>query len=383
MLIKDVREIEKTSYKVRGGYYTNKKNKKMEQKGIKIGIIGCGYWGPNLIRNFNNLDDSQLAYVCDIDKEKLKKIKSAFFDTKITTNYLEVLEDESVDAIVIATPVFKHYQLAKDALLHNKHVLIEKPMTSTSEQAKEIIQIAKEKNKILMIDHTFEYSEAINKIKEIINSGELGEIYYLRAEWLNLGLLQPDVNVIWDLAPHILSVINYIINLKPLRLNAKAEGYIRKEIPEIAQIQIKYDRGVSAYLSFGWLEPKKTRTITIVGNKKLLVYDLTNNEEPIKIYDKNVEMIQNENVRQSKVNYKYGDTYSPSIKNIEPLNTMCKHFLNSIRYDKKPRSDGESGLKIIEILESIDKSVKENGKEIILEDSSNNFNLDKSSEELE
>ena len=204
-------------------------------------------------------------------------------------------------------------------------------------------------------------------MKQIIDSGELGEIFYIRAEWLNLGLLQPDVNVVWDLAPHIISVINYAIGIKPISLNAKAEGHIRKEIAEIAQIQVKFEKGISAYLTFGWLEPKKTRRLTIVGSKKLLVFDLTNGEEPIKIYDKSVEMIQDIDTRQPKMNYKYGDINSPSVKNIEALNTMCRHFADCIKNNQRPRSDGESGLSVIKVLESIDKSVREKGREIILD----------------
>ncbi len=333
---------------------------------MNIGIIGCGYWGPNLIRNFDALPSASLVYICDIDEGKLKTMKSNYPYVKTTTDYNEVLSEPTIDAIVVATPVFKHYEIARKALLNNKHVLIEKPMTSSVEEAKELVQIASERDKILMVDHTFEYSEAIIRMKKIVDSGELGDIFYIRAEWLNLGLLQPDINVVWDLAPHIISIINYTTGLKPLSLNAKAEGYIRKEIPEISQVQIKLEKNVSAYLTFGWLEPKKTRTITIVGSKKLLVYDLTNSEEPIKIYDKSVEMIHDPDVRQPKMNYKYGDTFSPSVKNIEPLSRMCNHFIESILLKKKPRSDGESGLEVVKVLEAADKSLREYGAKIIL-----------------
>ena len=340
-----------------------------EDKKVNVSIIGCGYWGPNLIRNFSQIDLSEVYYVCDIDETKLATIKKTYPTVKTTTDYLEILKDPKVDAVVIALPVFKHYQIAKDALLNNKHVLIEKPMTASSEEAKELINLAQERDRVLMVDHTFEYAEAINKIKEIISSGELGDLYYIRAEWLNLGLLQPDINVIWDLATHIISIINYTTNLKARTVNANAEGYIRKDIPEISQIHIKFQDNISAYLTVGWLEPKKTRKITIVGSKKLLVYDLTEVEEPIKIYDKGIDLIDCiEDTRQFKVNYKYGDISSPNIKNIEPLKTMCLHLIECIKNQKRPRSDGKSGLNVIRILESIDKSLKENGREIILED---------------
>lgn len=337
-------------------------------KKINVGIIGCGYWGKNLIRIFGQLEFANLIWLCDVDKEKLASFEKIYPKIKVTQNYSDLLADSETDAIIIALPVSKHYSVAKEALLNGKHILVEKPITSNSQEAKELIRLAEKEGKVLMVDHTFEYSEAIKKIKEIIDAKELGDLFYIRAEWLNLGLLQPDVNVVWDLAPHIISVIHYITGLSTLKLNAKAEGYIRKEVPEISQVQIKLENNVSAYLTFGWLEPKKTRRITIVGSKKLLIYDLTNEEEPIKIYDQSVEIIHDKDIGQLRVNYKYGDTLSPLVKNIEPLKIMCGHFIEAIIYNKTPRSDGESGLRVIEVLESIDKSIKENGVEVSIND---------------
>lgn len=338
----------------------------MEKKKIKIGVIGCGYWGPNLIRNFNNIGKADMFYVCDIDETKISSIKNNYPKVKTTKDYKEILTNPDVDAIAIALPVFLHYQVAKESLLHNKHVLVEKPMTANSEQARELIEIAKEKNKILMVDHTFEYSEPIKKVKEIVDSGELGDIYYIRAEWLNLGLLQPDIDVIWDLAPHMISIINYITGLKPESITAHAKGYIRKDIPEIAQVNIDFEKGVSAYFTTGWLEPKKTRTVTIVGSKKLLVFDLINKEESVKVYDKSVEMVKEDDLRNAKMYYKYGDTLSPNIKDVESLNTMCRHFIDCIKYNKKPKSDGESGLNVVKILEKIEDSIKTHDKTTII-----------------
>jgi len=338
----------------------------MEQGKIKIGVIGCGYWGPNLIRNFNNIGEAEILYICDIDEMKLSSIKDNYPKVKTTKDYKEILKDPDVDAVLVALPVFLHYPIAKDALLHNKHVLVEKPMTSNSEQAKELIEIAREKNKVLMVDHTFEYSEPIKKIKEIVDSGDLGDIYYIRAEWLNLGLLQPDVHVVWDLAPHIISIIGYVTGLKPESLNAHAKGYIREDIPEIAHININFENGVSAYITTGWLEPKKTRTMTIVGSKKLLVFDLINKEESVRVYDKSVKIIKVDDIRNVKLHYKYGDTISYNIKDVESLNTMCRHFVDCIINNKKPQSDGESGLRVVKVLEKIDESLRNNAKEITL-----------------
>ena len=335
---------------------------------IKLGIIGCGYWGPNLIRNFSRIDSVDLCYICDIDEKKMESIKKIYPNVEAVTDYMEILRDSEVDAVVIALPVVKHYQIAKDALLHNKHILIEKPITSAVKEAEELIKITKEKNKIMMVDHTFEYEEGINKIKEIVESKILGDIHYIRAEWLNLGLLQPDVSVVWDLATHIISIIGYVFDMKPLSLSANANAYIRKDIPEVANINIKFPSEITNYIIISWLEPKKTRKITIVGNKKLLVYDLTNEEEKIKIYDKGVDLSEDiDNLNQFRINYRYGDVYSPNIKNIEPLKNMCLHFIDCIINNKNPRSDGKSGLNVVKVLEAIDESLKNNGKEIFLE----------------
>ncbi|MDD5192579.1 MAG: Gfo/Idh/MocA family oxidoreductase [Candidatus Nanoarchaeia archaeon] len=339
----------------------------MKREKLNVGIIGCGYFGSNLIRNFSQISAVNLYCACDIDENKINSVKQNHPDIRITSDYFEVLKDPEVDIVVIAVPALYHHRIAKNALIYNKHVLVEKPMTISSNEAKELIELSDKMNKTLMVDHTLEYAEQINKMKEIVESGELGEIYYIRADWLNLGLLQPDVNVVWDLAVHLISVLNYITNQKPVIVNANAEGFIRNNIPEIANIHIKFDKKMSAYLTVSWIEPRKTRTIIIVGSKKLLVFDLKNEEEPIKIYDKGVELAEVDYAKQFKVEYRYGDIYSPNIETIEPLRTMCLHFIDCVINNKKPRSDGESGLKVIKVLEAIDKSLKNKGAEVILE----------------
>jgi predicted dehydrogenase len=334
---------------------------------LNVGVIGCGYWGPNLIRNFSQLGSTNLSYICDLDEKKLAAIKSKYANVKITTNYHDLLNDPQLDIVVIALPTFKHFQIAKESLLSKKHVLLEKPMAANSKEAEELISLAKENNLVLMVDHTFEYSEAITKMKEIIDSGELGEIFYVRAEWLNLGLLQPDVNVVWDLATHVLSILNYVLGMVPESVSVNAKGYIRENIPEIADIHLNFPKRISSFVTVSWLEPKKTRRITVIGSKKLLVYDMTNEEEPIKIYDKHVDLINNfADLAQFKVNYKYGDIYSPNIKNIEALSVMCQHFVDCIKNNKKPKTSGESGLAVVKTLEAIDTSLKNNGKEVFL-----------------
>ena len=340
---------------------------------MNIGVIGCGYWGPNLIRNLKEISEANLDYICDIDGNKLIAMKKKYPSLKITKDYQMILNDSSIDAVVIALPVSKHYSIAKEALLKNKHVLVEKPLTASVSESEELVRIAKEKGLVLMVDHTFEYSPAINKMKQIIESGELGDIYYIKTEWLNLGLLQPNVNVVWDLATHIISIVNYITGLAPLSVNANAKGYLREEIQEIAQAKIKYPKNISVYITVSWLEPKKTRQVTIVGSKKMLIYDLTNEEEPLKIYDKGVSIIQEAtDIRPSKMEYRFGDIYSPHIKNAEPLSIMCSHFIECIKNNTTPLSDGESGLRVVRVLEAMEQSIQENGKEIILGNNINN-----------
>ncbi len=335
---------------------------------IKVGVIGCGYWGPNIIRNFSELDATQLYYVCDLNKAALDKISMSYPSAKITQNYQDLLADDQVDAIAVITPVDYHYQIAKKALQAGKHVLIEKPMAGSVAEAEELVQLADQQSKVLMVDHTFEYAQPINAIKKIIDSGEIGDIYYIRAEWLNLGLLQPDVNVIWDLATHIFSIVSYVSGMNPISLKANADAYVRKDIPEVAHVNVAYPNGITAYMTVSWLEPKKTRRLTIIGSQKTLIYDLINVEEPIKIYDKGIDLTDiSGDIHQLRVNYRYGDVLSPNIKNIEPLREMCSHFAACIDQDKIPVSDGRSGLNVVRMLDATEQSLNNNGLEISLE----------------
>ena len=317
---------------------------------INIAVIGYGYWGPNLVRNFSLLENSNVSCIYDV--------RPINHTIKTTTDYQEILDDNTIDAVAIATPAASHFELAKAALLAGKHVLIEKPMTTTSEDASDLIDIAHNTGSILMVDHTFEYSSAIAKMKDVVDSGELGKIYYLRADWLNLGILQPDVNVIWDLAAHVISIIGYVLDKKPVRVSVTAATYVR-DIPEIAHINMKLEDGINVFATISWLEPKKTREITIIGAKKTLVYNLMNTEEPIKVYDRGLD-------GNGRVNYRYGNTYSPAVKNVEPLKEMCSHFINCIKTKQTPMSDGISGLNVVKVLEAAEKSLRDNGKEIVV-----------------
>jgi len=334
---------------------------------VKVGVIGCGYWGPNLIRNFSQIEATDMYYICDLDEAKMDPVEKTYPTVKATKNYKDMLKDAQVDAVVIATPVASHFKLAKEALLDNKHVLIEKPMTSSVKEAEELIEIARERNRILMVDHTFEYAQAINKMKGLIESSEIGQICYIKAEWLNLGLLQPDINVIWDLGTHIYSIVSYVSGMNPISLSVNASAYVRNGVPEVAHVYVKFPKDITMYMTVSWLEPRKIRRLTVVGNKKMLVYDLMNEEEQLKIYDKGVDLEEDvKDITQFRINYRYGDIYSPNIKKIEPLRVMCTDFADSIINNKEPISNGLSGLNVVKMLEASEESLRNNGKEIML-----------------
>jgi len=339
---------------------------------INIGIIGCGYWGPNLIRNFSQSKDCKVVYCCDLDENRLNHIKKKYPSIKTTKNYQDILKDENVDAAAIATPVHTHFKIAKEALLNQKHVLIEKPLTDNSKDAEELIRTAKQNNRVLMVDHTFEYTPPVNKIKELIEKGELGDIFTIDMIRVNLGLFQKDINVIWDLAPHDISILNYILKSQPLSVRAIGESFIQEGIEDDARLILKYPNKVSANIHLSWLDPCKIRRTTIVGNKKMLVYEDTEPLEKIKIYNKGVA-IQKNNLPRDKyydtfeefqLVYRSGDVYSPKLDLIEPLNVMCSHFIGCIQNNKTPRSDGLSGLRVVKIIEAAQQSLKEDGKEI-------------------
>ncbi len=325
-------------------------------------MIGCGYWGPNLIRNFNQLVSCEMVACCDLSEDNLKRVGSLYSNILVTTNYQEITQNPEIDAVAIATPVFSHWELAKKCLEAGKHVLIEKPMASNSEQCIDLIETAKKYDRVLMIGHTFEYTAAVNKAKEIVDSGELGEIYYISSTRVNLGLFQPDINVIWDLAPHDISIISYILDESPIGVGGQGKAHYNKEIEDVAQMTLNYPNGTIAFIHNSWLDPDKIRKTTIVGNKKMLVYNDISPNEKIKIYDKGVEAPPYyDTYAEFQFSYRYGDIYTPRIEEYEPLKRECEHFIDCIRESKTPKSDGLSGLRVVSILEAANKSMRNGG----------------------
>ena len=329
---------------------------------IHVAVIGCGYWGPNLIRNFSQIQESTVSMACDLNLDRLASVKASYPSVDVTQDYIEILNKPEIEAVAIATPVSTHYHLAKDALLHDKHVLVEKPLTASSPEAEDLIALAAKRERTLMVGHTFEYNPAVVKVKELLSRGEIGDIYYIDSSRLNLGLHQFDINVVWDLAPHDLSIILYWLGTEPLVVNTRGNSYIQDGIADVAFISLGFPKNILAHLHVSWLAPSKLRRTTIVGSEKMVVYDDLEPVEKVKVYDRGVLALQNsESLMELQRTYRIGDVFSPYIESSEPLRTECEHFLECIREQGTSRTDGYSGLRVVKILEAADRSLRNNG----------------------
>lgn len=330
---------------------------------VKIGVVGCGYWGPKHIRNYYELAEAKLTAVCDVDERKLKQVKTQYPSVGVTTDFQELLRD-GVDAVVIATPVETHYQVAKEALLHDRHVLVEKPMTSNSREALELVELADKRNLVLMVGHTYEYHPAVEFLRQFVADGQLGEIYGIDADRLNLGLFRRDVNVLWDLAPHDICIMLSLMGEEPVAVSARGSHHFDPSIYDVAYLDLLFGTGAIGHIHVSWLHPRKIRQITIVGSKKMAVYDDVSEMEKIHIYDKGLAMPSNANEKFSTwpLSYRYGDVTIPSISNAEPLKLECGHFVQCVAEGKKPRSDGWAGYQVISILEAADRSLANQGR---------------------
>ena len=329
---------------------------------INVGVVGCGYWGPNLIRNFRALPDCRLKTMCDVSEQRLKHLKSLYPEVEAETNYEHMLASADLDAVVVATSVKYHFPMAKASLLAGKHTLIEKPLASSTAECEELIEIAQKKGLILMVGHTFLYSPAVRRIKEIVDSGDIGEILYICTRRLNLGLYQKDINVAWDLAPHDISVILHILQDQPLSVNCRGAAHVTPGIEDVTTMSLQFSKGRSAIVQSSWLDPRKVREMTIVGSKRMIVYDDVMPQEKIKIFDARVERPPHyDTFAEFHYAYHYGDIYAPYIKQDEPLKTECLHFLESIKNNTTPLTSGKKGLEVVRILEASSKSLKLNG----------------------
>lgn len=335
---------------------------------LNIGICGCGYWGPNLVRNFSSLRECNVKKLCDTDAGRLQSIASLYPQIELTKYYAELIEDPEIDAIVIATPVRFHFQMAMQSLLADKHTFVEKPMVRNVREGRLLIHAAQNRNLTLMVGHTFIYSPAVRKIKEIVDLKELGDIQYIAARRLNLGLFQKDINVAWDLTPHDISIINYVIDDPPVSINCQGKAHINPDIEDITNMVLNYANGRIATIQSSWLDPNKVRDMTFVGSKKMLVYDDLEPMEKIKIYDKRVEIPPHyDTFAEFHYSYHYGDMYAPYIKQYEPLKRECQHFLDCIKTGEKPESCGYEALKVVQILEAATESLNGGGGKVMLE----------------
>jgi predicted dehydrogenase len=342
------------------------------KKPVTVGVIGCGYWGPLLVRNFKSLPDCQLKAVCDLNRERLKHIKTLYPDIEGITQPQQLLNGSGFDAIVIASPVKHHYSLAKASLLAGKHTFIEKPMASSSAECEELIDIAKRNGLVLMLDHTFLYSSPVQKIAQIVQAGDLGEIRYINCRRLNLGLFQKDINVAWDLAPHDISIILHILDEFPIAVNCQGNAHITPGIEDVTNMSLFFPRKRFATIQSSWLEPRKIREMTIVGTRRMIVYDDLRVREKIRIYDARVERPPHyDTFAEFQYSYHYGDSYIPYLHQEEPLKLACQHFIDCINTLSEPLTGGRQGLEMVRILEAATASLKTNGAPITFSRSAN------------
>ncbi len=336
---------------------------------LNVAIIGIGDWGRNLVRDFYEIEKVNLKVCCNLDMNALRKIKEKYRSVRITIDYGEVIEDKEIDAIVIATSTSTHFDLAKKALEANKHIFVEKPLTLNYEQAQELVCLARGKEKKLMVGHLLEYHPAVMEMKKRLSRNEIGEICYLYSERLNLGKVRTTENALWCLAPHDISVMLYLLNTEPVEVSAYGGVFLqRKEkIEDVVFVNIRFRDGVIANLHLSWLDPNKVRRITLVGSKKMMVFDDMESRDKLKIFNKGV--IKNNLVDRVEFNIRYGDIYIPKIDASEPLKLECLHFIDCIEKNKTPRSDGEDGLRVVRILEAAQESLDKGGIPIRMKES--------------
>ncbi|HEX5131856.1 MAG TPA: Gfo/Idh/MocA family oxidoreductase [Candidatus Krumholzibacteria bacterium] len=335
---------------------------------LRIGVIGCGYWGPNLIRNFSHLKDAQVVVCSDLSEDRLAHMRTLYPGIETTTDYRKVIGRADVDAVVVATPPETHCRLTLEALQAGKHVFVEKPLAISPTEGASMVDEARRQKRVLMVGHTFVYTAAVNKIKEVIDSGELGEILYISTTRVNLGIFQENINVLWDLAPHDVSILNYILGSQPESVSTQASSYIRPSVEDVAFLTLRYPNRVLAHVHVSWLNPNKLRSTTVVGSRKMLVYDDVSALEKIRIYDKGVTVTPHyDTFGEFHLSYRYGDILIPRLDDSEPLKVACQHFADCVQKGVTSRSSGENGLDVVRALDAAMVSLREDGRMIDVE----------------
>lgn len=328
---------------------------------IQIGVIGCGYWGPNYVRVFNELPESRVKWCCDLDKKNLENIKKLYPEIKVTKDYKKIAKDSEIDAAVIVTPVKTHYKIAKYFLKEGKHLLVEKPFTNKVLQAEELIKIAKAKHSVLMVSHVYLYNPGIRALEEIIRKKRLGKIYYLKTERTGLGPIRKQASVLWDLAPHDIYIVLYLLKKSPLKVSAEGNSFLQKGIEDFVNLNLKFRKNIFCTIYASWFSPEKVRKLTVVGSRGMAIFDDVNKQDMLKIYERKI----NKKLFNSAPEYRdhqnivtIGDVYIPNIEQSEPLKNQAKHFLECILKDKKPLTDAQDGLNVVKILEAAEASLK-------------------------
>lgn len=334
---------------------------------IRVAQIGCGYWGQNLIRNFWEIEGAEVVMACDPDEKALARMRRRYPTIELTTNYSDVLASSKVDAVVLATPVSTHYDFAKLALLAGKHTLVEKPIATTSLHVIDLIETAAREGKTLMVDHTFLYTAAVRRMKSLIAAGELGELLYFDSVRINLGLVQSDTNVLWDLGPHDFSIMDYLLGQEPVSVTATGVKHLRTPYENIAYVTAQFDSSLIAHFHLNWLAPVKVRRTLVGGSQKMLVYDDMENSEKIKIYDRGVSQNHDPANRERLLtSYRNGDSLAPNLDTTEAMRVMGKEFVASINENRPSLSDGYSGLRVVRLLEAAQRSIQQDGREVLL-----------------
>lgn len=330
---------------------------------VRIAIIGCGHWGPNYIRNFKDIPDSDVTWCCDTDAGRLENIRNRFPEINTTTQYLDIMENNDIDAVIVATPASTHYEIVKTFLSADKHVLVEKPMTTNIEHAENLVDITKKSNKILMVGHVFLYNAGIRKMKQYITNGNFGQIYYMYSTRTNLGPVRHDVNVTLDLAPHDISVFGYLLDSQPVWVSATGTKALKNHNYDVSFISICYPENVIANIHVSWIDPNKVRELVIVGSQKRIVFNDLNNQEMIRIFEKGISYIEQPGNYGDFLRFSVrdGDIISPKIDISEPLKNQCQHFLDCIKNNSHPLTDAQNGRDIVKILSAIQKSLDKNG----------------------
>jgi len=332
---------------------------------VKFGVIGYGYWGPNIVRNLASLEDSEVVSIAEISPKARLRAQKAYPGVKVTSDVSELISSTEIDAIAVVSPVWTHYELAKAALENGKHVFVEKPFTSNTVQAEELIELALKKNLTIMVDHTFLFTGAVSKISQLLEEGALGKLYYYDSTRVNLGLFQHDINVLWDLAPHDLSIMDYLIKSSPEAVVATGQSHLNGH-EDVAYMTLYFPENVIAHINVNWLSPVKVRTTLIGGEKKMLVWNDLEVDEKVKVYDKGVEVTNREGVYELLVHYRSGDMWSPQVEQVEALRREMSYFVDCISSCKTPFNDGCAGLRIVKMLEAASKSLSQKGSLVYL-----------------